>query len=114
AALRGRVRAQPCRCGARCERVPQRPGPHWRPEGLSCPSWHPGEAMSLQPDAMDWAKAGGLLPLIAQHAHDGRVLMVGCTNRDALALTLETGEVHYWSRSRQRIWRKGETSGHVL
>jgi phosphoribosyl-ATP pyrophosphohydrolase/phosphoribosyl-AMP cyclohydrolase len=52
--------------------------------------------------------------LIVQHAYDARVLMVGCVNRDALALTLETREVHFWSRSKQRLWRKGESSGHVL
>jgi len=63
---------------------------------------------------MDWSKDGGLLPLIVQHAHDARVLMVGFANREALARTLETGEVHFWSRSKQRIWRKGESSGHVL
>ena len=63
---------------------------------------------------IDWAKGGGLVPLIVQHAHDGRVLMLGYTNRAALEETLATGEVHFWSRSRQRIWRKGETSGHVL
>jgi phosphoribosyl-AMP cyclohydrolase / phosphoribosyl-ATP pyrophosphohydrolase len=65
-------------------------------------------------DTLDWSKSDGLLPLIAQHAHDGRVLMLGFANREALALTIETREVHYWSRSRQRIWRKGESSGHVL
>ena len=66
------------------------------------------------PETMDWSKDGGLLPLIVQHAHDARVLMVGYANRGALARTLETGEVHCWSRSKQRIWRKGESSGHVL
>jgi len=66
------------------------------------------------PETMDWSKDGGLLPLIVQHAHDARVLMVGFANREALARTLETGEVHFWSRSKQRIWRKGESSGHVL
>jgi len=63
---------------------------------------------------LDWDKAGGLVPLVAQHAHDGRVLMLGYVNRDALALTLETREVHFWSRTKERLWRKGETSGHVL
>lgn len=61
-----------------------------------------------------WDKAGGLVPLIVQHAHDGRILMLGYTDRDALALTLATGEVHFHSRSRNATWRKGETSGHVL
>ncbi len=65
-------------------------------------------------DALDWSKSGGVMPMIVQHANDGRVLMLGYANRAALALTLETREVHFWSRSKQRIWRKGETSGHVL
>lgn len=65
-------------------------------------------------ETLDWAKGDGLLPLIVQHAYDGRVLMLGYTNRVALASTLETGEVHFWSRSKQRLWRKGETSGDVL
>ncbi len=65
-------------------------------------------------DMLDWDKSDGLVPLIVQHAHDGRVLMLGYTNRDALALTLDTREVHFWSRSKQRLWRKGESSGHVL
>lgn len=65
-------------------------------------------------DALDFAKGGGLLPLIVQHAHDGRVLMLGYANREALEATLRTREIHFWSRSRQRLWRKGETSGHLL
>ena len=65
-------------------------------------------------DRLDWNKGDGLLPLIVQHTHDGRVLMLGYVNREALALTLKTREVHFWSRSKQRIWRKGESSGHVL
>jgi phosphoribosyl-ATP pyrophosphohydrolase/phosphoribosyl-AMP cyclohydrolase len=65
-------------------------------------------------DTLDFAKGDGLLPLIVQHAHDGRVLMLGYANRDALEATLRTREIHFWSRSRQRLWRKGETSGHVL
>lgn len=65
-------------------------------------------------DTLDWDKSDGLVPLIVQHAHDGRVLMLGYTNRDALLLTAQTREVHFWSRSKQRLWRKGESSGHVL
>lgn len=65
-------------------------------------------------DTVDWDKGDGLVPLIVQHAHDGRVLMLGYTNRDALTLTEQTREVHFWSRSKQRLWRKGESSGHVL
>lgn len=65
-------------------------------------------------NAIDWEKNSGLVPVIVQHAHDGRVLMLGYTDRAALECTLATGEVHFHSRSRQRLWHKGETSGHVL
>jgi phosphoribosyl-ATP pyrophosphohydrolase/phosphoribosyl-AMP cyclohydrolase len=65
-------------------------------------------------DTLDWRRGDGLLPLIVQHAHDGRVLMLGYTDRAALARTRATREIHFWSRSKQRIWRKGESSGHVL
>ncbi len=63
---------------------------------------------------LDWRKGDGLLPLIAQHAHDGRVLMLGYVNALALERTLLTRQVHFWSRSRQQLWKKGESSGHVL
>lgn len=56
----------------------------------------------------------GLLPVVAQHAADGRVLMLAWANREALERSLETGELHFWSRSRRTLWRKGETSGHTL
>lgn len=56
----------------------------------------------------------GLLTVVAQDAHDGRVLMVAWANREALERTLETGRLHFWSRSRASLWMKGETSGHVL
>jgi phosphoribosyl-ATP pyrophosphohydrolase/phosphoribosyl-AMP cyclohydrolase len=56
----------------------------------------------------------GLVPVVAQDAGTGRVLMVAWANRDALEKTLETGEAHFWSRSRQSLWKKGETSGNVL
>jgi phosphoribosyl-ATP pyrophosphohydrolase/phosphoribosyl-AMP cyclohydrolase len=57
---------------------------------------------------------GGLIPAVVQDSDSGRVLMVAYMNRESLARTLETGEVHFWSRSRNAIWRKGETSGNVL
>ncbi len=63
---------------------------------------------------LDWSKSGGLLPLIVQHAHDGRVLMLGHVDREALEATLATREVHFHSRSKQRLWKKGEQSGNVL
>jgi len=56
--------------------------------------------------------ADGLVPAIAQSHATGQVLMMAWMNRDTLEATLRTGEVTYWSRSRQKIWRKGETSGH--
>jgi phosphoribosyl-ATP pyrophosphohydrolase/phosphoribosyl-AMP cyclohydrolase len=58
--------------------------------------------------------ADGLVPAIVQDAADGRVLMLGWLDAEALAATLETGLIHFHSRSRDRLWRKGETSGHVL
>jgi phosphoribosyl-AMP cyclohydrolase len=53
----------------------------------------------------------GLVPAIAQQHDTGEVLMMAFMNREALALTLSSGQVHYWSRSRQQLWRKGERSG---
>ena len=61
----------------------------------------------------DFAKCGGLVPAIAQEACSGEVLMLAYMNEEAFDKTLETGEVHYFSRSRQKIWHKGGTSGHV-
>lgn len=55
----------------------------------------------------------GLVPAIAQEEHSGRVLMVAWMNREALGKTAATGEAHYWSRSRRKLWHKGEESGHV-
>ena len=63
-------------------------------------------------DALHWG-VDGLLPAIAQDAESGRVVMVAWMNRDALQETVRTGNAVYWSRSRQRLWRKGEESGHV-
>jgi phosphoribosyl-AMP cyclohydrolase len=57
--------------------------------------------------------AAGLVPVIAQQYDSGEVLMVAWMNRDALADTLSSGRMCYWSRSRQALWRKGETSGQV-
>lgn len=56
----------------------------------------------------------GLLPAIVLHESSREVLVVAYMNVQALQQTLSTGEVHFWSRSRQKLWRKGETSGHVL
>jgi phosphoribosyl-AMP cyclohydrolase len=61
-----------------------------------------------------FAKAGGLVPVIVQDDRTGDVLMLGFMNEDALAQTRRTGEVVFYSRSRNRLWKKGESSGHVL
>ena len=63
---------------------------------------------------LDWDKGGGLLPAIVQDAMRGSVLMLGYMNREALAATRATGRITFWSRSKQRLWTKGETSGHFL
>jgi phosphoribosyl-AMP cyclohydrolase len=55
----------------------------------------------------------GLVPAIIQEAGTGRVLMMAWMNRDAVEKTLQTGKTHFWSRSRQKSWIKGETSGHI-
>jgi len=56
----------------------------------------------------------GLIPAVLQDAHSGQVLMVAWMNQEALRLTQETGQAHFWSRSRQELWRKGATSGNVM
>jgi phosphoribosyl-AMP cyclohydrolase len=63
-------------------------------------------------DEVNWDERG-LVPAIAQEAATGDVLMVAWMNRDALAATAARGEAVYWSRSRGRLWHKGEESGHV-
>jgi phosphoribosyl-AMP cyclohydrolase len=62
-------------------------------------------------DMIKWTD-DGLVPAIAQDAHDGTILMVAWMNREALNLTANAGKAVYWSRSRQKLWRKGEESGH--
>lgn len=63
-------------------------------------------------DAINWT-ADGLVPVIAQEIGSNKVLMFAFMNREALQLTVETGKAVYWSRSRNRLWHKGEESGHV-
>jgi phosphoribosyl-ATP pyrophosphohydrolase/phosphoribosyl-AMP cyclohydrolase len=63
---------------------------------------------------LDFEKSGGLLPAIVQHADDGTVLMLGYMSRESLEATLASGRVVFFSRSRTRLWEKGETSGHTL
>jgi phosphoribosyl-AMP cyclohydrolase len=62
---------------------------------------------------LDFSKGGGLLPAIVQDHETGKVLMLAYINRQSWEKTLQTGEAHYWSRSRQELWHKGGTSGHV-
>jgi phosphoribosyl-ATP pyrophosphohydrolase/phosphoribosyl-AMP cyclohydrolase len=64
--------------------------------------------------SLDWEKGSGLLPAIVQHARTGRVLMLGYMNDAALRETLAGGRVVFYSRSRETLWTKGETSGHHL
>jgi phosphoribosyl-AMP cyclohydrolase len=63
-------------------------------------------------DRVKWP-SDGLVPAIAQDATTGKVLTLAWMNREALAVTEQTREAHYWSRSRAKLWRKGEVSGHV-
>lgn len=63
---------------------------------------------------VDWAKSDGLVPAIVQHWLSGEVLMLGYMDAKALALTQSSGKVTFYSRSKQRLWTKGESSGHVL
>jgi len=95
-------------------------------QGLSCgrigtagsaplnPSFQAPDAAATQQllSALRFNDAG-LIPAVAQDWLDGAVLMVAWMNREAIARTLETGEVHYWSRSRAELWHKGATSGHT-
>jgi phosphoribosyl-ATP pyrophosphohydrolase/phosphoribosyl-AMP cyclohydrolase len=65
-------------------------------------------------EQIDWNKGDGLVPAIVQHATDGSVLMLGYMNRASLGATLARGRVVFFSRSKQRLWEKGETSGNFL
>jgi phosphoribosyl-AMP cyclohydrolase len=63
--------------------------------------------------SLNFAKGNGLLPAIVQDHDSGKILMLAYINKSSWEKTLETGEAHYWSRSRQELWHKGGTSGHV-
>ena len=65
-------------------------------------------------ESLAWAKMGDLLPAAVQDRRSGQVLMLGYMNREALLATLGTGSVTFWSRAKQRLWTKGETSGNTL
>ncbi|MCH4013221.1 MAG: phosphoribosyl-AMP cyclohydrolase [Solobacterium sp.] len=62
--------------------------------------------------AVDFAKGNGLVPCVVQDAESGQVLMLAYMNEESLQKTMKTGLATYWSRSRQELWTKGETSGH--
>jgi len=62
---------------------------------------------------IDWEKQSGLIPAVVQDAETKSVLMLAYVNEEALRLTFETGYAHYYSRSRNELWKKGGTSGHV-
>ncbi|ARM35311.1 bifunctional phosphoribosyl-AMP cyclohydrolase/phosphoribosyl-ATP diphosphatase HisIE [Legionella longbeachae] len=68
----------------------------------------------IEINALDWKKMNGLLPAIIQNAENGNVLMLGYMNQEALIATLTTGQLNLYSRSRKRLWRKGETSGNSM
>ena len=65
-------------------------------------------------EQLDWAKGKGLLPAVVQHWRTGEVLMLGYMNAEALVATRKSRFVTFWSRSKQRLWKKGESSGNVL
>lgn len=62
---------------------------------------------------LDFKKENGLVPAIAQDSNSGKVLMLAYMNKEAWEKTAETGIAHYWSRSRQKLWKKGESSGNI-
>ena len=68
----------------------------------------------MDPNQLDWSKLGGLVPAIVQDRRSGRLLMLAFMNREALEKTLQTKLATFWSRSRQKLWCKGETSGNYL
>lgn len=67
-----------------------------------------------QLNALDWKKVNDLMPVIVQHCDSGKVLMLGYVNKAALASTLSTGKMTFFSRTKARLWCKGEQSGHFL
>lgn len=68
----------------------------------------------IEINSLDWGKMKGLLPAIIQNAESGQVLMLGYMNREALIATLTSGQLTLYSRTRKRLWRKGETSGNSM
>lgn len=70
--------------------------------------------MKTLADELDWEKMDGLIPAVVTHSVTGKVLMVAWCNREALQTTIDSGKVTFFSRSRQQLWTKGETSGNTL
>jgi phosphoribosyl-AMP cyclohydrolase len=64
-------------------------------------------------DEIDFAKGNGLVPVVTQEAKTGKVLMLAYANREAVEATMKTKLATYWSRSRNELWKKGDTSGHI-
>jgi phosphoribosyl-AMP cyclohydrolase len=64
-------------------------------------------------EKLDWKKGNGLIPVVVQDSESKALLMLAYANKEALERTLSTGFAHYWSRSRGKLWMKGETSGHT-
>ena len=98
-------------------RLPNLRARNSRPVTATRRVWHTvvmADILSNTPDTLSpkWNEQG-LIPVIAQEADTGEVLMLAWMNAEALAKTLETGEAVYWSRSRQSLWRKGATSGNT-
>lgn len=71
------------------------------------------DQVELGPDLAPKFDENGLVPAVAQHADTGEILMLAYMNANALAKTIETNQAHYWSRSRQSLWLKGESSGQI-
>jgi phosphoribosyl-AMP cyclohydrolase len=85
------------------------------PVAAEASPWHTRDGVDVEAGDAFAPKfdADGLIPCIAQHADSGRVLMFAFMNAESLAATIRTGQVHYWSRSRGKLWKKGESSGMV-
>lgn len=93
-------------------------GPQGHSATTPAPGWQghpvaPRAQSSVSPGEVEWDERG-LAPAIVQDDRTGRVLMLGWMNAEALSATLESGQVHFWSRSRNELWRKGATSGNTL
>ncbi len=114
-ALRRRARPGRSRRGPRRIASAFRPAHHPSDQGAPGRASSPGEALSVDAveiDALTFDDRG-LIPAVVQDAENGDVLMMGWMNRESVALTIAEDRTVFWSRSRQELWRKGETSGHV-